>query len=192
MDLAYILGLIREHGDVAYVFVFFYAATNSLLVPLLAGYAAHTGVLDWGRLIAICWVGGVIGDAVRFWIGRRWGSACLSGFPRVQRASGKLVTLVERHYAWMILIHRYPHGIRGVAGFIFGISRLSWTRFLVLNTLSAGIWAGSLVGAGYSFGHVSEAALGEAASGVSLAILVTFLALAWFLSRKLESAIERS
>ncbi|MGQ0675757.1 MAG: DedA family protein [Rhodospirillales bacterium] len=191
MDLAEILDLIRRHGDVAYGFVFAYAGANSLLMALFAGYAAHTGAFDLGTLVAVCWAGSVAGDAVRFWIGRRWGPACLRYFPRIERAAAVVARLIDRHNAWMILVHRYPHGLRGVAGFAYGISPVSWTRFLVLNFVSAGIWAVGTLSAGYSFGHVSEKTLGEAASGLSLAVLVAFLALAWLLSKKLERAIER-
>ena len=46
-----------------------------------------------------------------------------------------------------------------------------------------------MVLAGYAFGTVSDKVLGEAVSGLSLAMLVAFLVLSWLLSRKLEQAI---
>jgi membrane protein DedA with SNARE-associated domain len=191
MDLAYILDLIRAHGDWAYGFVFTYAATNSLLALLLAGYAAHMAVFDWTTLVVVCWTGGFAGDTVRFWIGRRWGLALVRQFPRIERGTAVVARLVDRHHLWMIMIHRYPHGIRGLAGFAFGMAAVPWTRFLALNFVSAGIWSFAVVSAGYSFGHLSEKALGDAASGVSLALLATFVGLAWLLSRRLERAIAR-
>jgi membrane protein DedA with SNARE-associated domain len=191
MDLAKILDLIRQHGDVAYGFIFAYSAVNSLLALLFAGYAAHMEALDWARLVPLCWAGGFAGDTVRFWIGRRWGHACVKFFPRMERGADAIIRLIDRHNLWMILIHRYPHGIRGVAGFAFGMSRLPWPRFLALNFVSAGLWSAAIVSIGYSFGHASEKALGEAASGLSLAVLAAFLGLAWLLSKKLDRAIER-
>jgi membrane protein DedA with SNARE-associated domain len=191
MDLTTLLDAIREHGDVAYGFVFAYAAQNSLLAPLFAGYAAHLGALDWATLVALCWAGGFIGDAIRFWVGRRWGMSLVKRFPKFERGIHVILRLVERHHLWMILIHRYPHGIRGFAGFAFGMSNLSWGLFLVLNFVSAGLWSLIVVSAGYSFGHMSEKALGEAASGIGLALLLAFLGIAWLLSKKLERAIER-
>jgi membrane protein DedA with SNARE-associated domain len=112
-------------------------------------------------------------------------------FPKLERGTEVVGRLIDRHHLWMILIHRYPHGIRGFAGFAFGMSSLPWGRFLALNFVSAGIWSAAVVSAGYSFGRVSEKALGEAASSVSLAVLAAFLVLAWLLSKKLERAIER-
>jgi hypothetical protein len=70
-DLASFLDLIRQHGDAAYSLMFAYAGSHSLLLALFAGYAAHSGALQLGTLILVCWFGSFAGDAVRFWIGRR-------------------------------------------------------------------------------------------------------------------------
>jgi membrane protein DedA with SNARE-associated domain len=191
IDLAQILDLIKQHGELAYGFLFAHALSNSLLALLFAGYAAHVADFNLATLIPVCWAGGFVGDTVRFWLARRWGDQLVGYFPRLKNGAGAITKLIDRHHAWMILIHRYPHGIRGLAAFAYGLSRLPWPRFLVLNFVSAGIWAGTVVMAGYSFGHVSEKALGEAASSVSFAVLVAFLALAWLLSKKLERAIAQ-
>jgi membrane protein DedA with SNARE-associated domain len=191
MDLADILSAIQQHGKLAYSFMLTWAATNSLLVPLLAGYAAHLGALDWGTLVLICWAGGFLGDLLRFWVGRRWGHAIVKHIPMLNTRIDTIIRLVRAHYVWMILIHRYPQGIRNVAGFAFGMTKLPWLHFLALNFVSAGLWALIVVTAGYSFGHLSEETVGQAASGASLLVLALFLGLAWFLSRKLDEAIER-
>lgn len=192
MDLTQILDLIRQHGDVAYAFVFAHAAAHGLLVVLFAGYAAHMAAFDWGTLILVCWAGSFIGDSLRFWIGRRFGIRWLGRFPRIERGLQKVARLVDRHYLWLPLVHRYPNGIRNLAGFAFGISRMPWPVFHALNFVAAGLWATAVVSAGYAFGHVSEEALSDAASGLGLAALVIFLGLAWLLSSRLERAVERS
>ena len=91
----------------------------------------------------------------------------------------------------MVFVHRYPNGLRGLAGFAYGMAGISWPRFLALNLVSAGIWSASVIGAGYSFGHLSEKMLGDAASGLGITLLAVFLAIAWLLSKKLQRVIER-
>jgi membrane protein DedA with SNARE-associated domain len=191
-DLASFLDLIRQHGDAAYSVMFAYAASHSLLLALFAGYAAHSGALQLGTLILVCWFGSFAGDAFRFWIGRRFGTRWLGSFPRLERAVQTAARLADRHYVLMILFHRYPHGIRGVAGFAYGMSRLPWPTFLAINFIAAGIWSCTVVLAGYAFGQVSEKLMSDASSGIGSVMLVVFLGLSWILTRKLESVVERS
>jgi membrane protein DedA with SNARE-associated domain len=191
-DLASFLDLIRQHGDAAYSFMFAYAASHSLLLTLFAGYAAHSGALSFGTLIVVCGFGSFTGDVVRFWIGRRFGKRLLGSFPRLARTVQTAAQLAHRHHVWMILLHRYPHGIRGVAAFAYGMSPLPWSTFLVLNFVAAAIWSCAVVSAGYAFGQVSEKVMSDASSGLGFVMLCAFLGLSWFLSRRLERVLERS
>jgi membrane protein DedA with SNARE-associated domain len=191
-DIAAFLDLIRQHGDTVYSFMFAYATSHSLLFGLFAGYAAHSGALDLAAVIVVFWFGSFAGDVVRFWIGRRYGVGWFRSMPRLDRAVQTAARLADRHYFWMILIHRYPHGIRGVAAFAYGISRLPWSTFLALNFVAAGLWSCGIVLVGYAFGQVSEKLMSDASSGIGLVMLVAFLGLSWILSKKLERVIERT
>ena len=191
-DLASVLELLRLHGDAAYGLIFAFAASHSLLFTLFAGYASSTEALDLGTLVVVVWTGSFLGDAFRFWIGRRFGNQWLSPFPRIHRTSQTVVQLVDRYYVWLILFHRYPHGIRGVAGFAFGMSRLPWSIFLAFNFVAAGLWSAAILSAGHAFGHISEKLMSDAFSGFGMVMLIVFLVLSWILSRKLERVAERS
>ena len=191
-DLASFLELLRLHGDEAYGLIFAFAGSHSLLLTLFAGYASSSGALDLGTLIAVVWAGSFLGDAVRFWIGRYFGNQWLSPFPRIHRTSQIVVQLVDRYYVWLILFHRYPHGIRGVAGFAYGMSRLPWPTFMAFNFVAAGLWSGAILSAGHAFGQISEKLMTDAFSGLGLIMLIVFLVLSWILSKKLERVAEQS
>ncbi|MDB5487636.1 MAG: hypothetical protein JWQ58_1351 [Reyranella sp.] len=191
-DLASFLDFIRQHGDAAYAFLTIYSMANSLLLAIFAGYAAQAGALGYEQALAACWAGTFAGDVVRFWVGRRFGTRWLRSFPRLQRAVETAARLADRHHVWMILIHRYPRIIRNVAGFAYGASTLSWPRFLVLNFVAAGLWAGIAVSTGFGFGYVSDKTMTDALSVFGIVMLVAFLALGWLLTRRLERVMERS
>ena len=92
----------------------------------------------------------------------------------------------------MILFHRYPHGIRGVAGFAYGMSQLPWSTFLALNFVAAGLRSCASVSVGYAFGHVSEKVLGDAANWATLVLLGIFVLVGWLISRRLQPAAPRT
>jgi len=190
-DLASFLDLLRQHGDAAYSLIFAYAASHSLLLTLFAGYVANSGALSFSTLIVVVWFGSFTGDVIRFWIGRRYGTRWLGPFPRLQRTVQIVARLVDRYYVWLILFHRYPHGIRSVAGFAYGTSQLPWSTFLAFNFIAAGLWSCAIVSAGYAFGQVSEKLMSDASSGLGIVMLVVFLVLSWVLSKKLERMVER-
>ena len=191
-DLASFLELIRQNGEAAYSFMFAFAASHNLLLTLFAGYAASAGALGPGTLILVCWAGSFTGDVVRFWIGRRYGASLTARFPRFERMVRIVARLADKHFVWMILLHRYPNGIRSVGAFAYGISSLPWSTFLALNVVAAGIWAGAVVAAGYAFGQLSEKVMSDASHGVGLVMLALFLGLSWLLSRRLERVAESS
>jgi membrane protein DedA with SNARE-associated domain len=191
-DLASFLEFLSQHGDEAYGIIFGFAASHSMLLTLFAGYASSSGALDLGTLVGVVWAGSFMGDTVRFAIGRVFGHQWLSPFPRFYRTSQIVVRLVDRYYVWLVLLHRYPHGIRSVAGFAYGMSRLPWLTFLSFNFIAAGLWTGLVLSAGHAFGQISEKLLSDAFSGLGLVMLVVFLLLSWILSRKLERVVEQS
>lgn len=191
-DLASFLDIIRKNNEIAYALIFGWASSHSLLLTLFAGYASHAGVLQLGKLIGVCWIGSFFGDVFRFWIGRKFGARLLSRFPRIEAAVAVAARLSERHYIWMILVHRYPHGIRGVAALAYGISALPWGVFLLLNAIASGIWAIAIVSTGYAFGQVSEKLMSDASNSLGIVMLVIFLGLSWILSRKFDAVVARN
>ena len=141
-------------------------------------------------MIAVCWFGSFVGDVIRFYIGRRFDTRWLGSVPKIELAMRRVSPeLTSRHYVWMILLHRYPHGIRGLAGFAYGMSPLPQAKFLAMNFIAAGLWSCIVVLAGYAFGQVSEKLLSDASSGLGLVMLVAFLGLSWVLSKKLERVV---
>lgn len=191
-DLSSFLDLIRQHGDAAYTFLFAYAASHSLLFGLFAGYAAHAGALKVGTLVIVFWVGSFLGDVVRFYLGRRYGPRLFKQWPRIEKLVNIAARLTDRHAVLMVLFHRYPHGIRGVAAFAYGLSNLTWPTFLALNFAAAGLWSAAVVAVGYAFGQVSEKLMNDASSGLGIITLIIFLGLSWLLSKKLEKVVEDS
>lgn len=158
---------------------------------VFAGYAAQSGALSVVPLLLTCWAGSFVGDLIRFWIGRQFGIRWLRFAPRLMRAAERAARLAGRYSVWMILLHRYPYFIRNVAGVAYGMLHLPWRLFLLMNFVAAGLWACIVVLGGYAFGHVLNAFFKDASAGVGALLLLVFLLLIWWFSRRLDRVAGR-
>ena len=86
--------LVAQYG---YAFVFAGALTEGESVLLAAGFAAHRGMLELDRVIAVAFVAGTLGDQFYFYLGRRHGQRLLARWPALQARAQRVRPLLERH-----------------------------------------------------------------------------------------------
>lgn len=130
-------------------------------VLLLAGYAAHRGYLDFAAVVTLASLGAVIGDQLWFTLGRRQGTRLIARRPWLGDKVHRATNLIEHHPTQVILAMRFAWGLRTALPIAIGMSRLTWRRFLLLNLISAMLWAPLVASIGYFFGalltqHVSD------------------------------------
>ena len=150
--------LIQQYGYLA-IAVGTFAEGETVL--LLGGFAAHRGYLDLAGVIAAAFVGSLCGDTLYFEIGRRKGMAFLERRPAWKKHVARVLTMVHSHQTLLILSFRFLYGIRTVAPFAIGASGVPLRRFLVLNVVSAALWASAFGTLGYLLGNTLQAVLGD-------------------------------
>lgn len=150
--------LVREFG---YLAVFVGTFLEGETIQILGGLAAHAGYLTLHWVIVVGCIGTLIGDQLYFFIGRRYGQRFLDNRPRWQLRVAKVHRYIERYDALAILSFRFFYGIRNVASFAMGTSKIPFVRFAMLNALGAIIWAAVLACLGYFFGQAVEVAMGD-------------------------------
>ncbi|QBJ63148.1 DedA family protein [Pseudoalteromonas sp. DL-6] len=144
------LALIQQYGLLVYLLLFGYCALKSGWLPLFAGYAAHTGALDVGYVALAAFMGGYLGDELRFALARTYGTA-------------------------YIFLYRYPKGLRTIGALPIGLTSISWRRFSLLNACSALAWVVVLVGGGFTFGATFDSFGVDSLTALSLLFLCVFL-----------------
>lgn len=169
-----ILALIKDYGQVAYIFLFLYCALKSGLLPLFAGYAAFAGALDISLVLLATFAGGYLGDELRFAVGRRYGASLFNNRPRFRSLLDAAKTLIDRYGAAYIFVYRYPKGLRTVGALPVGLTEMPWLKFSALNAASAATWTIALVGAGYLFGATIEKTIADYWGQISFALLLLF------------------
>lgn len=154
-------------------------------VLLVAGAAAARGHLALPMVIAIAAFASFLGDQLYFWVGHRYGAALLARFPSLQPRAARVNGLLERHHLLVILSIRFLYGLRVAGPIAIGMSRVSWSRFVLLNGLAATLWALLIAGMGYGAGHalvyLLKAIDADELWGLSLVLV---LGLVWWLLRR--------
>ncbi len=123
-------------------------------ITLLGGIAAHQGLLKLPLVIAAVALGGMIGDQVLYFIGRRFGDSLLSRFSRHQKQITKARRMINRR-PWLFVIGtRFMYGFRIIGPILIGASHLPPKVFLPLNILGAIVWAALFSTLGYMGGEL--------------------------------------
>ena len=149
-----LLEWIEWYAPFVYVGLFAYCALKSGALPLFAGVAASFDALNPLLVIAVSFLGGYLGDEVRFYVARRYGLSKLSQKGRTRPWLDKCRALMQRYGTTYIFIYRYPKGMRTIGALPVGLTDISWRKFTLLNALSAALWAFLMIGAGLLFGDV--------------------------------------
>ncbi len=131
------------------------------VILVLAGFAAHQGYLELPWVVIAAFAGTLIGDQLYFHLGRLRGRAFLDRRPGWQSRAERAFELLRKQEVLLILGFRFMYGMRIVTPFVLGVSGVSVTKFLVLNVISAFLWAGTVASLGYLFGQSVEGLLGN-------------------------------
>lgn len=154
-------------------------------VLILGGLTAQQGHLEIWYVILAAFIGGVVGDQVYFFIGRRYGRAALAKNAAWQARTEQVHRMLKRHRSWMILGLRFMYGLRTVASFALGTSCVSTRRFMFLHIVGAAVWA-VVIGTG---GYISGRLLFRLFEQIKehqlsvLAIVVATIVTAWAIRR---------
>ena len=155
-------------------------------ILLLAGLAAQQRTLSLPAVVAVGFVGAVIGDQVFFWIGRRFGTALIARWPRLQLRAQRVNWLLRRHHAWVIVGVRFTYGLRIAGPIVIGASSVPIRRFLLFNALGAAIWAPLVSGTGYWFGGAAAWLIDRMSALEAAGLLLALIAGAAFTWMKLR------
>lgn len=149
---------VENYGYLAILIGTFFEGETILI---LGGLAAHLGYLQLPWVIVAAFAGSLVGDQLYFVLGRRHGQSWLGRRPHWQLRSERVLSLLERHQALLILGFRFLYGLRTVTPFVIGMSSVPARRFVVLNIIGALLWAIVVGLLGYLFGHTFELLIGE-------------------------------
>jgi membrane-associated protein len=142
-----------------------FCETGLVVTPFLPGdsllfatgaLAAATSALDVWMLFLLLTVAAILGDAVNYWTGSRFGTKLFDGrIPYLKQAHlDRTHEFYEKYGGKAIVIARFVPIVRTVAPFVAGCGRMTYARFALYNVLGAILWIGSMLFGGYLFGNI--------------------------------------
>lgn len=164
------------------------------IILLLGGFYAERGSLDLPPIMALAFVGALIGDSIGYVIGRVGGRRLIVRYGHRVFLPAERIARVERYFAEYglvaVLIGRFAPGIRVVNTFVAGMSRMAYPRFLAAVAAAALVWSIVVPILGFLFAGSLELVHGRlGATGV--VFLVLFAAGVFYTYRRMMKRLER-
>jgi membrane protein DedA with SNARE-associated domain len=162
------------------------------VVLLCAGYLASTHVLNPVVAGLVAALAAIAGSSIVFILARVAGSTVLAPLHRFLRTDEQRHAQMDAFIArwglaaWLVL--RYIPGFRAALALASGFSALSYTRFAILTTAAAAIWAYSFILVGLVVGSQWRAATSVARVSVVLALGVCLVAVVVVVSWRIARA----
>jgi membrane protein DedA with SNARE-associated domain/rhodanese-related sulfurtransferase len=190
--------LITQYG-LALVFANVLAEQIGLPIPaiptlIVAGALASEGQFSPLSVFGVAFVACMIGDALWYLAGRRYGHRVMKLLCRLSLSPDSCVRQTEfRFERWgklTLVLSKFIPGLSTIAPPLAGAMRLTWPSFLLLNGLGVVIWAGAAIGAGMVFhSQINELVLrmeglGTLAVEAIGVLLAGYIAFKWWERRR--------
>lgn len=165
----YLIAFVSTYGPLTYLvlFLIIFCETGLVVTPFLPGdsllfaagsIAANTNdKLSIQLLFVLLMLASILGNKLNYLIGKAVGPRVFSAKESWLLNKKHLLeahAFYEKHGGKTIILARFIPIIRTFAPFVAGIGYMSLKQFSFYNIVSAIIWVGSLLGAGYYFGSL--------------------------------------
>ncbi len=173
--------LIEIYGIYA---VFALCTIEGDITLLLSGVMAHGGFFgQYGflKVIIAGILGGIVGDSFGYMIGRVF-QKTIKDYRFYKIAQPRIERLIDKFGGFAIIISKYIYGIRGAMCIFYGIGKMPYWRFLILDLISCTIWVSMLAGIGYFFSGAITTIIGDFQQiGIALFFIVLFGVIVFYL-----------
>jgi membrane protein DedA with SNARE-associated domain len=187
-EIEHLIGLIdpfvRQYGVVAVGIIItlesFGAPLPGESLLIFGSVMAEHGNMSFPLLLLFAWIGGVIGDNIGYFIGKRLGRVMLLRYGEKIGFTPKRLNQVEavfaRYGTFTVAFARFFNVLRQLNGVIAGTLRMDWWRFLLFNALGCALWVLTWGLTGFYLGeHVSNITKFTRSFGLLGAIIVAVL-----------------
>lgn len=184
--------LIEQYGIYA---VFALCTVEGDITLLISGAMAHSGFFGQYSFLKVFLagtLGGMVGDHFGYMVGRVFHEKA-KHYRFYQMTQPRIERLIDKFGGSAIVISKYIYGIRAGMCLFYGIAKMPFWRFLMLDAISCATWVLVLAGSGYFFSGAITRILGNfKQAGIALffvvlvGILVFYVIERFWLAEKVE------
>lgn len=184
--------IIEQYGIYA---VFALCTIEGDITLLISGAMAHSsffGRYSFLKVFLAGTLGGMVGDTIGYAIGRGFHENA-KDYRFYQMAQPRIERLISKFGNFAIVISKYIYGIRLAMCVFYGIGKMPFHRFLLLDAISCSLWVLLLAGTGYFFSGAITSIIGDFQQiGIALffvilfAVIVIYAVERYWLSEKVE------
>ncbi|MEO8648864.1 MAG: DedA family protein [Acidobacteriota bacterium] len=186
--------IIQQYGIYA---VFALCTVEGDITLLISGTMAHGGYFgpySFFKVFLFGTLGGMVGDSVGYAVGRIFHQKA-KDYRFYQMAQPRVERLIAKFGGFAIIISKYIYGIRAAICVFYGIGKMPFLRFVILDAISCSIWVLLLSGTGYFFSGAITSIIGDFQQiGIALFFLILFVVIIiytverFWLSERVEEA----
>ena len=177
--------------------VFALCTVEGDITLLISGAMAHSsffGRYSFIKVFLAGTLGGMVGDTIGYAVGRIFHEKA-KHYRFYQMAQPRVERLIAKFGGYAIIISKYIYGIRAAMCVFYGVGRMPFHRFLMLDAISCSVWVLLLAGTGYFFSGAITSIIGDFQQvGVALFFLILFAVIIiytierFWLSERVEEA----
>jgi membrane protein DedA with SNARE-associated domain len=146
------LTLLGISALVEYVFPPFPGDTVTLFGAFLVARFQWSLPLVFSVVLLGSAVGAMVNFSIGVWLGGRYREGRFLRGPRARQSVEKILSAFQRHGEVYIVFNRFLPALRAVFFFAAGMAGLRPLRVLFFAAISAAVWNGLILGAGYAVG----------------------------------------
>ncbi|MCK9258068.1 MAG: DedA family protein [Sulfurospirillaceae bacterium] len=136
------LDTLTTHGHIiGYVALFFYSLGGGMVAIIAAGVLSYSGQMNLSLSIIIAAIANTLGDTLLFYMSRYNKDAIMPYIIKHRRKVALSHLLMKKHGDKIIFFQKFVYGIKTLIPLTIGLTKYSFTKFNILNAISASIWA---------------------------------------------------
>lgn len=145
--------MLNSLSTYGYIILFLYSLGGGMVAIIAAGVLSYTGQMDLTISIIVAATANTLGDTLLFYMSR-YNRAQMMPYIIKHRRKVALSNLLMKKYGdKIIFFQKFVYGIKTLIPLTIGLTKYSFTKFNILNAISAIIWSIGLGLASYTAGE---------------------------------------